>query len=303
VALDDLGSIPPAMVFAGQTLEPPWDGGSLFRCRRCHLVFRHPIRSDDEYEHLYERASESVWVSGGELRTDQRLVRARIESACTGAGHVLDVGCYDGTLLASLAPRFHRYGIEASAMAAQVARQKGVEIVGTRIRDLASITERFDAVSAVDVIEHLSNPRAFIAMLAGRLSAEGTLLISTGSTDTPAWRFAGGRYWYCAFPEHISFISPAWARAAAAELNLDVVDIQRFAYTDIDTRSRTRARRRYYRKLMQERIGQSIRAWLPGAATPSSRTRSHGQPGLFDDHILVTFRRRDARAGASRAAG
>ena len=109
-ATDDLGRIPPATVFAGQPLQPAWDGGSLHRCGRCHLVFRDPIRSDAEYERLYARASEQVWVSGG-LRADQRLVRDRIESDPSPA-KVLDVGCYDGSLLAALAPRFRRYGVE-----------------------------------------------------------------------------------------------------------------------------------------------------------------------------------------------
>jgi 2-polyprenyl-3-methyl-5-hydroxy-6-metoxy-1,4-benzoquinol methylase len=300
--LDDLGAIPSATVFAGQSLDPPWDGGSLYRCRHCHLVFRHPIRSDDEYERLYEQAPKDVWVSA-ELRTDQRLVRARIESARTEPGSVLDVGCYDGTLLASLPPRFRRCGIEASALAAETARHKGIEIVGTSIRDLASMTEQFDAISAVDVIEHVSDPRAFIAMLASRLSAGGILLISTGSTDTPAWRFAGGRYWYCAFPEHISFISPAWARSAAAQLHLEVIDAQPFAYADLEPGSRRRARRRYYRKLMQEKIRQAVATWLPGSHQSRVTMRSHGQPGLFEDHTLITFRHHGPPRSAVRGPG
>lgn len=300
-ALDDLGSIPPATMFAGQLLQPPWNGGSLHLCRRCHLAFRHPIRSEHEYERLYERASGTVWVSGA-LRTDQRLVRACIESSCTTTGKVLDVGCYDGSLLASLGPRFRKYGVEASAAAAQKARQNGVEIVGARIRDLASIAERFEVVCAVDVIEHVSDPRAFIAMLASRLSPSGSLVISTGTTDTRAWRFAGGRYWYCGFPEHISFISPAWAHAAAAELGLDVVDVHRFSYGDVGALSLPKLRRRYYRKLVQERLSESLRAWLPGTSAQSPK-RSHGQPGLFEDHVLLRFKRGEMQQRTAAAPG
>ena len=294
-ALDDLGAIPAATVFAGQPLEPPWNGGSLYACRRCQLTFRHPIRSADEYEHLYERASGTVWVSGA-LRTDQRLVRALIESTCPTAGKVLDVGCYDGSLLASLGPRIRKYGVEASASAAEKARQQGVEIVGTRIEALASIAEQFEVVCAVDVIEHVSDPRAFIALLARRLSPGGTLIVSTGSTDTPAWRFAGGRYWYCSFPEHISFISPAWARATAVALELEVIDARRFAYGDLSARSLARQRRRFYRKVAQARLGDSLRAWLPGAPVHSGPKQSHGQPGLFEDHVLISFRHRGVPA-------
>ena len=291
-ALDKLGAIPLARLFAGQLLDPPWNGGSLYLCRRCHLGFRHPIRSEAEYERLYERAAETVWVSS-ELRADQRLVLSAIESACATAGKVLDVGCYDGSLLARLGPRFSKYGVEASAAAARKAEHNGVEIVGTRIRDLESVTGRFEVVCAVDVIEHVSHPRAFIASLAGRLSDGGTLIISTGNMETPAWRWAGGRYWYCGFPEHLSFISPAWAHAAAAKLNLEVVGLHRFAYGDVGgSVSRLRRRCSYYRKLGQVKLSDAVRARLPRAFASGACERSHGRPGLFADHVMIILRHR-----------
>ncbi|MEO8153797.1 MAG: hypothetical protein ABI605_12060 [Rhizobacter sp.] len=77
--LIELGPIPPATIFAGQPLNPPWDGGALYQCRRCHLGFRHPIRSEAEYETLYAAASEKIWVSDA-LRVDQQHVLARCRS-------------------------------------------------------------------------------------------------------------------------------------------------------------------------------------------------------------------------------
>ena len=287
-ALDDLGVIPPANVFAGQFLEPPWKGGSLYRCRHCHLVFRYPIRSEEEYERLYAQASEQVWVSSVP-RVDQRLVLDRIESD-RASGKVLDVGCYDGALLAALSPQFSRYGIEASAAAGKVAQQEGVEILGTRIQDTHSIAEKFDVVCAIDVIEHLANPRDLLAMLSRLLLPSGTLFISTGDADTPAWRAAGGLYWYCSFPEHVSFISHSWACAAAAEIGLEIVNVRLFAYSEIEAGSRTRWRRQYGRKLTRAQWLNSIRTWLPGLSASGSPPRSHGRPGLFEDHILIEFK-------------
>lgn len=288
------------MVFAGQALDPPWEGGSLYLCRQCHLAFRQPIRPEQDYERLYERASEHVWVSGG-LRVDQRLVLDRIETD-RHAGKVLDVGCYDGGLLAALGPQFSKYGIEASAAAAQKARQQGVRILGTRIRDLPSITEKFDVVCAVDVIEHVSSPQDFLGMLAKLLLPNGTLIISTGSADTLAWRSAGGLYWYCSFPEHISFISPAWAGAAAAALGLELVDARRFAYDEIDALSLTKLRRRYHRKVARANLLASIRAWLPGLFSKGGPSRSYGQPGIFEDHILIAMKPIDASSPSLEAA-
>lgn len=287
-AAENLGRIPSATVFAGQPLQPAWEGGSLYRCAACHLVFRHPIRSDAEYERLYARASEQVWVSGG-LRTDQRLVLDRIEADPSPA-RVLDVGCYDGSLLAALPPRFRRYGVEASTAAADRARERGIEIVAKSIADLAQVDERYDVICAVDVIEHVSQPREFVALLARHLSPGGRLIVSTGNADADAWRDAGGLYWYCGFPEHISFVSPAWAQQVAAPLGLELTDARRFAYGELDAPTLAKQRRRYRRKLAQARLRESLRGWLPGALAPAPTERSVGQPGAFEDHVLLGFR-------------
>lgn len=298
--LDNLGPIPPASVFAGQTLEPPWDGGSLYRCQRCELVFRHPIRPMAEYEQLYEQASASIWVSGG-LRADQLLVRGLIESTCPPGGKVLDVGCYDGSLLASLGTGLRRFGIEASAIAADKAAAHGIAIIGRRIQDLAAIEDSFDVICAVDVIEHVGDPRGFVAMLASRLAPGGTLIVSTGSADAAAWRAARGLYWYCSFPEHISFVSPVWARAVASDLSLEFGGAHRFTYGDVEGGSPARLRRRFYRRLLKARL----RSWWQARRGRTAPLRSHGEPGLFEDHVLLCFRRADAasRGAASPGSG
>ena len=290
--LQDLGPIPPSDTFAGQHLSPPWDGGVLYQCRRCHLAFRHPIRSEAEYEDLYARASEKIWVADA-LRTDQKHVLACIAAACP-AGKVLDVGCYDGTLLGALAPSYERYGLEASAAAAESARQRGVEIVASRIRDLPSIPLQFDVISAVDVIEHVESPLSFVSMLADRLKPGGSLIISTGTLDAPAWRFVGGLYWYCSYPEHISFITQAWAQEAGARLGLTLAHARRFAYGDPDARGLGRTRRRFYRKFLVAKWREKLRLWWDGASAQPDPLRSQGYPSLFEDHMIVCLKKAQA---------
>lgn len=279
--------MPAARVFAGQALDPPWPGGSLYRCRRCMLGFRHPVREDAEYERLYESATEAVWTTAG-LRSDQRLVADCI-ARCAEAGRVLDVGCYDGSLLASLDERWHKFGVEASRAAAERARRRGITIVAARIGDLPTLGERFDVVCAVDVIEHLTAPSQFVAHLAGLLRPGGSLILSTGTLDAAAWQAAGGQYWYGSFPEHLSFISPAWAQGVATELGLRVVELQRFAYGSLGGARRLRERLRFQRKLVQSRLARL----LPRQLAPDriAQPRSIGLPGLFEDHVLLRWQR------------
>lgn len=289
------GPIPRGERFAGQPLDPGWDPGQLYECRRCGLGMRWPLRPDADYERLYQRASDTVWVDGA-LRRDQRLVRERIHAAAR-PGSVLDVGCYDGALLASLAPGWQRFGVEASRLAAQAARGKGIEILAERIADIAAIARRFDVITAVDVIEHVADPKAFVAMLADRLVPGGRLILSTGSLDAPAWRWAGGGYWYCTIPEHLSFISPGWAAAVAGELGLALTDVQRFQYRDDIAPDLLRARLRFFREVGASRLKAWLAARWPALLGHRLKCYSFGHPGLFADHVVLTLGRPVAAGG------
>jgi 2-polyprenyl-3-methyl-5-hydroxy-6-metoxy-1,4-benzoquinol methylase len=254
---------------------PPWPGGRLYQCRRCHLGFRDPVHDDEQYTALYAQADGDVWQAD-RLRRDQDLVR-RALLAEPKPQRVLDVGCYDGLLLASLGAQVQRFGVEASLKAAELARTRDVQIVAQRAAELAQHTGRYDAVVAVDVIEHLVRPDAFLALLAGCLAPGGRLVISTGALDTPQWQATGGAYWYCQFPEHIAFFSPAWGEALAPQLGLQLSRVERFSYLQGSPWWRFKRRLRYQRK----RLGQPRNA--------ASAPQVLGEPGLFADHVLMVF--------------
>lgn len=282
--LVDLGEIAPASVFAGQPLEPAWPGGRLYQCRHCHLGFRHPVHDDDTYTSLYAQAEGDVWLAD-RPRVDQTLVQQAVLEA-PAPQRVLDVGCYTGALLCALGDSVSRFGVEASRAAGAVARAQGVTIVATRVADLADHEARYDAVTAVDVIEHLVRPDRFLALLAGCLAPGGRLVISTGSIDTPARQSAGGRFWYSHFPEHVSFISPAWASAVAPGLGLQLVRVQRFAYLQTSPWWRFRRAWRFQRRRWARR----------SAAHSAAVLHTLGEPGLFEDHVLLVFQRAGARS-------
>lgn len=287
-ALRLLGPIPDATVFAGQALDPPWDGGGLYECSHCHVGLRLPIKPEGEFERLYAAASGQVWISEG-LRVDQRRVVQLLGSKLS-SGHVLDVGCYDGTLLQALAPALHKHGVELSAQAAELARQRGVNIMAARIAELDLVEQRFDAICAVDVIEHVPNPGAFVDTLARLLAPGGWLFVSTGALDARAWRWAAGQYWYGCFPEHISFISRAWAEQMAARTGLILQASQTFAYEDLAPRRRALLRLRFAWKLLRARLSAGASA-LRRARQRGKPLRSLGQPGVFADHLLLAYRK------------
>jgi len=224
-----LGRLPDVDLFAGKRLDAPLAGGFLQTCRDCGFVFRAPILSDAEYMALYAGGGTEVWEQNLD-REDFRRVRAAVPDKPLD---VLDVGCYTGQLLATLPAACRRYGVEPNPGAAALAASRGIEIVAQHWDELDATARHYDIVIACDVIEHVPNPLAFLKTLSARLKPAGQLIITTGNAQAWPWRLARARFWYCYFPEHISFVGPNWLRRMAPSTGLRVQRLEPFSHSPL----------------------------------------------------------------------
>jgi 2-polyprenyl-6-hydroxyphenyl methylase / 3-demethylubiquinone-9 3-methyltransferase len=113
---------------------------------------------------------------------DDRL-RARFR---TGGVRLLDVGCGAGLAAEALSARGHDVlGIDAAGEALAAARVHSAEMelkLAYReavAEDLVAEQAKFDAVTALEVIEHVADSAAFVATLARLLNPGGLLFLST----------------------------------------------------------------------------------------------------------------------------
>ena len=95
----------------------------------------------------------------------------------------LDVGCGAGLLAEPLVRLGAKVtGIDASPEVIEVAwehaRRQGLEI-DYRAGDVQELEGQFDLITAMEVIEHVADPAAFVRALAKRLAPGGLLLMST----------------------------------------------------------------------------------------------------------------------------
>ena len=226
-----IGALPERSEFAGIALQNAISGGCLYRCNDCHLVFRSPILTTVEYGQLYAQASANVWASeGSALRTDQVLEKEYLEARLPAGARVLDIGCYTGEFLSSLTDKYEKFGIEKSESAVRLCRQNGIRIIGDDLYEVSRLNEKFDVVTAMDVIEHTSNPDHFIDSVLSVLSDDGILLLTTGDSDNAIWRKVKAAFWYCTYAEHISFISEQWLHSNSRVNKFRIAHLRRFKY-------------------------------------------------------------------------
>jgi 2-polyprenyl-6-hydroxyphenyl methylase/3-demethylubiquinone-9 3-methyltransferase len=95
----------------------------------------------------------------------------------------LDVGCGAGLLTEPLARLGARVtGMDAAPELIAVAREHAATMgldIDYRAGDVQELEGEFDLVTAMEVIEHVADPAAFLKALAARLAPDGVLIMST----------------------------------------------------------------------------------------------------------------------------
>ena len=132
------------------------------------------------YEQYWrERIKESSAEDRNEKEPNEIFETA--SSALTGGNRILDVGCGDGSFSQYSKEKFRRlYGTEISEEAAHIAQKQGVLTTITDLNSSLSYKDNtFDAVTCLDVIEHLPDPRLLLAEIYRVLRPDGQLVATT----------------------------------------------------------------------------------------------------------------------------
>lgn len=162
---------------------------------------------------------------------------------------VLDVGCGGGLLSEGMALRgAHVTGIDMGEAPLQVAKLHGLEsgvkvdYRQTTIEDLARDSEhagQYDAVTCLEMLEHVPNPASVIKSCAAMLRPGGHLFVSTINRNPKSFLFAivGAEYIMNMLPkgthEWNKFIRPSEMSDYLRQAGLDIRELTGMTYNPI----------------------------------------------------------------------
>ena len=187
----------------------------------------------------FEALARHWWDPSGELRALHDLNPLRlawVEERLGLAGkRVADVGCGGGILAEAMARRgAHVVGIDLSAGPLEVARRHAEEAgvsLDYRLLSAEALAREepgsFDAVTCMELLEHVPDPAAMVRSCASLLRPGGQLVLATLNRSPAAYLFAvlGAEYVLGLLPrgthDYSRFVRPAeltrWLRASGLE--------------------------------------------------------------------------------------
>ncbi len=201
----------------------------------------------------FEAHAGDWWAPRGPLRPLHAMNPVRLEYLRSvmklDGSEVLDVGCGGGILAEAMARAGARVtAIDAGSGAIDAARThmtaSGLHI-DYRVCTVEQLAEtdsrRFDAVTCMELLEHVPRPDALLAACAGLLRPGGHLVLSTLNRTLPAYLGAilGAEFVFRLLPrgthDYARFIRPSelerWLRACGMQL-MDVTGIRYLPWVD-----------------------------------------------------------------------
>ena len=219
------------------------NGFALRVCARCRSVFTGELPKRDlaaDYDHYYHAANLEV-ASLVHRRLDE-LVAAlepyRLENRW------LDVGCGAGALVEAAARAGWRVqGTEVAPQPVDRLRSRGFDVLRGRVQDLQLPEAAYDVVTLLEVLEHVSDPRALIASAAGLLRPGGVLYLTTPHARGVSARVLGLGWSVVGPPEHLQLLSVGGVRAMANASGLVEESVQTHAVNPHELLGALRRRR------------------------------------------------------------
>lgn len=186
-------------------------------CKKCNLSYLNPRLKEPVMHRVYE--GPEYFCDGDmtgyrdytsqerSLRITFRKFLKEVSRLGFASGRLLEVGCGYGYFLDEAREFFpHLFGTELSTEAvARALKLPGIAVHTGDIESLPSGWDNFDITIAINVIEHIYSPLAFVMALKQTLKESGRIILATPDFGS-VWPKILGIHWPSfKIPEHVVF--------------------------------------------------------------------------------------------------
>ena len=203
----------------------------IVKCVGCGLVFAYPRESQLKVLEKYQNFKDPLYEVERSARSmNQQGIVQRLEKMVRGK-KILDVGCATGGLLSvAIDEGWEVFGVEPSKWAAQLAKKKYKLNVQAGTLDDLKLEREFDAITCIDVIEHVTSARKLIVQINSLLKKGGALCIVTPDKGSLVARIMGERWWHIR-PDHISYFDRQTLTMLLEGLGFRIEKVERYKWT------------------------------------------------------------------------
>ncbi len=146
---------------------------------------------------------------------------------------VLDVGCGDGSFLALASERYSCSGIEISEYLADLARKReGLTIKTGNFLEADFGQEKFDGITLISLLEHLSDPLRTLQKCFDLLRNGGILLLKTVNYECANRKIKREKWTGFRPPDHVVYFGPANLKRILMKIGFNNIRTSSWAFND-----------------------------------------------------------------------
>jgi ubiquinone/menaquinone biosynthesis C-methylase UbiE len=237
----------------------------LVRCRKCDLTFvsprpkgvdMHKYYPDNTYyayqnnqikgvgQKLKQKLKTYLMEWAGGYRPPNDLIEKRtvlgsifwsvIKNYLIGVvpstflGKLLDVGCGNGELMIWYQRHgWETVGIEPSARGAMIARARGLKIIESTIEEANLPDDYFDAITMVQVLEHLEDPKGALRKLYRVLRPGGLIVAGVPNFLCLDRQVMGSNWLPLETPRHLYYFTPKSLQTIFKAIGFNTLQIRK----------------------------------------------------------------------------
>ncbi len=205
-------------------------GREFFCCPHCQIELQWPLPSLKALQAYYDQSfSDGMYQEFTAAHAMKRMTAGQrikeVQRSVAMTGRWLDVGCANGVFVAALADKqIAAEGVELSLHAVESGREQGLPLQLGTIEDIPS-SERFDAITAFDVLEHVRAPNPFLAAIRQRLHDGGHVILTVPNAGGIVRRLMGRRWYFYIPEEHLHYFHRRNLSALLEQHGFAVVEV------------------------------------------------------------------------------